>query len=355
MARWLGGLRGPLRLEDGRPLNVVFPGIPGPGPGPDVRDAILDAGGDYLRGDVEFHLLASGWESHGHAGDPAYGRVVLHVVAHNDRSGVVTNGPAGRRIPIFVLPPAQAPLPGEAFTPPCAFEAARGRDLAPAFALLARRRFRAKSAAAALRVAHEGVAQSLYGLLLETLGGSANRAAFAQLATKLPLAALLDASARPSADERFRALCAHLRYGAAEVSFLRAGQRPSARPERRIEAAAALVARLWPSSVVELPQVAPSRRPVLKALGAAGVGRSLAVELAVNSLAPVMAAAGAWSEDAALGLVTSLPSPGTYGLLRPLESWLQRPFTSAADLQAGLLLHRDYCSRGLCGRCPLSS
>jgi hypothetical protein len=62
-------------------------------------------------------------------------------------------------------------------------------------------------------------------------------------------------------------------------------------------------------------------------------------------------------EEAAAGaFLQALPSPGTYGKLRSLEGWLGgKPFVSAAKLQGGLLLHTDYCTRGFCGRCPLSS
>jgi hypothetical protein len=79
----------------------------------------------------------------------------------------------------------------------------------------------------------------------------------------------------------------------------------------------------------------------------------MAVELAVNAVLPVLAAGGGTTEAEAL--LAHLPSPGTYGRLRSLERWLGgAPFTGAAALQGGLLLHADYCTRGRCGRCPLS-
>ena len=49
-ARWANGLAGPLRLEDGSRLQVVFPGVPGGSFGPDFNGPIRAAGGDYLRG-----------------------------------------------------------------------------------------------------------------------------------------------------------------------------------------------------------------------------------------------------------------------------------------------------------------
>jgi hypothetical protein len=89
-----------------------------------------------------------------------------------------------------------------------------------------------------------------------------------------------------------------------------------------------------------------------------GAGRSTAIELAANAVLPVALAAGAWPEPEIEAAWFALPSPGTYGRLRRLEAWLKhddgRPFTSAARLQGGLIMHRDYCTKGRCGRCPLS-
>ncbi len=81
---WLAGLRGVRRIEDGRAVRVVFPGILGGGRGPDVRDAVLELAGDTLRGDIEVHLRDCSWYEHGHDNDPAYSAVVLHLVAGND-------------------------------------------------------------------------------------------------------------------------------------------------------------------------------------------------------------------------------------------------------------------------------
>jgi hypothetical protein len=102
----------------------------------------------------------------------------------------------------------------------------------------------------------------------------------------------------------------------------------------------------------ELPQAA---RALLKVLRVEGVGRELAIELVVNAVMTVKLAAG---EERAPDLLAQLPAPGTYGKLRSLERWLghgERAFTSAGALQGALLLHGEYCTRGQCGRCPLSS
>lgn len=350
--RWAAGERRALRLEDGRALRIIFPGVPGGGAGPDFTGAVLDAGGDVLRGDVELHLAASGWAAHGHTSDPAYARVVLHVVARNDTGALATRHASGRAIPVLVLPPplAQGAFPPP-FTPPCALPAARGAVAAPVLTRLGVRRLRMKAARAQPLVEAAGPGQALHHLALEQLGGTANRAAFAALARRLPLAALLErAEGMP---DRPLALAAALKGGAAALVLQRAGLRPMASPAKRLEAAGSLWARLWPGLTPGWPAaLAPTAG--LAPLRAPGVGRASAVELAVNAVLPVALAAGCWSEGEAAAALAALPSPGTYGRLRRLEGWLGRPFTSAATLQGGLLLHADYCTRGFCGRCPLS-
>lgn len=354
--RWAAGLAGPLRLEDGRALHIVFLGVPGGGAGPDFTGAILDAGGDLLRGDVELHLASSGWHAHGHGEDPAYGGVVLHVVAENNTGRPLTPHRSGRLIPVLVVPPREGPPP-EAFIPPCALGTAGGRLPGPALDRLGLRRLRMKAARQGPAVAAYGAGQALYAALIETLGGPANRAAFASLARTLPLAPLLEALDANAAG-RALAATAMLKGGASALCLRRAGLRPMASPARRLERAGALVARLWPAGAGPAWPGALSPEGAFAALRSAGLPRSLAVECMVNAVLPAGMAAGTLREEDVEPIYLALPSPGTYGLLRPLERWLgtgaEKPFPGAARLQGGLLLHADYCSRGKCGSCPLS-
>jgi len=376
-ALWEAGARGALRLEDGRALRVVFPGVPGGGAGPDFREAMLDAGGDLLRGDVEIHLRASGWRAHGHHRDPAYAGVVLHVVGENDSGAAATLHAGGRAIAVLVLrqPQAQGAFPPP-FTPPCALATARGSDPGPALERLGLRRLRMKAARAALLVEASGPGQALYAHALETLAGPANRSAFAALARRLPLAALLERSEsrgpraeRAGGGERLACgrpcpepprplqIAAELRGAAAALTLRRAGLRPMASPGRRLDVAGALVCRLWPERSEPGWPGALAPGGDFRALKVASMGAGLLVELWVNAILPVALASRAWTEEDAAAVWKALPSPGTYGKLRPLEDWLggraARPFPSAARLQGGLLLHAESCTRGMCGRCPI--
>lgn len=357
-ARWAAGLAGPLPLEDGRTARVVFPGIPAGAGGPDFREAILDLEGDLVRGDVEVHLRARGWRQHGHAADPAYASVVLHVVGENDDGHAFTFHRSGRLIPVLVIPPEQAIAFPPPFTPPCAVAAARGQSADAVLVRLGLRRLRAKAARAGRMVAAQGVGQALYALLLETLGGSANREAFAELARRLPLAVLLESRA-PGGVARAFAVTAALKGAAGPAGMRRTGARPLASPERRLESAGVLVARWWREGAAPGWPDCLTGEDAWKAAAAPGIGRGMAIELAANAILPVGLASGAFSETDAERQWLALPSPGTYGQLKQLEGWLGtggvRPFAGAARLQGGLLLQREYCSRGECGRCPLSA
>ncbi len=357
-ARWAAGVAGPLRLEDGRGLRVVFPGTPAGGSGPDFTGAILDAGGDLLRGDVEIHLRASGWRRHGHATDVAYGGVVLHVAAINDEPGAFTFHRSGRLIPVLVLeaePPRTAFPPP--FTPPCAIRTARGQAPGDVLERMGLRRLRIKAARVSPAVAAHGPAQALYALVLETLGGGANREPFAALARRLPLALLLE-TGRLAGVSRTLALGAALKGAAAPLALRRAGLRPMASPGRRLESAAALISRWWPEGATPGWPAALGAGITWKDASAAGIGRATAIEVTINAILPVALASGVIPVADVEAAWRALPSPGTYGRLARLQSWLggehNPPFTSASRLQGGLLLHGDYCTRGACGRCPFS-
>ena len=69
-----------LLTEDGRRVEILFPGLPGVEGGPDFRAARLRIGGEPVIGDVEVHLSPSHWMAHGHQSRGAYAGVVEHSV-----------------------------------------------------------------------------------------------------------------------------------------------------------------------------------------------------------------------------------------------------------------------------------
>jgi hypothetical protein len=78
-------LRDKLVLLDGRKVQVLHPGFWSYEGGPDFRGAVLQVAGEPAQsGDVELDLHSNGWHAHGHDRNPAFKKVVLHVVWEGD-------------------------------------------------------------------------------------------------------------------------------------------------------------------------------------------------------------------------------------------------------------------------------
>jgi len=89
-----------LKTTTGEALTILQPGRYNRDSGPDFLDARLRIGETLWAGNVELHLQASGWQSHGHQRDPAYENVILHVVLDEDQ---VIFRKSGARIPCLEL------------------------------------------------------------------------------------------------------------------------------------------------------------------------------------------------------------------------------------------------------------
>lgn len=92
---------GTLTDEDGRSVEIIDPGVLNTGSGPDFFNAKIRLDGDMLAGNVELHVRASDWHRHGHDSDPAYGNVILHVVADSDAR--IASPTDGRILPQLVM------------------------------------------------------------------------------------------------------------------------------------------------------------------------------------------------------------------------------------------------------------
>ena len=64
----------------GERIRIHSPGRWNRSAGPDFREAVIEIDGQNFVGDVEIHLYREDWWRHGHAVDPAYNGVILHVV-----------------------------------------------------------------------------------------------------------------------------------------------------------------------------------------------------------------------------------------------------------------------------------
>lgn len=89
-----------LKTTDGKPVEVIDPGLHNHNSGPDFFNAKVKINQILWVGNVEIHDKSSDWFLHGHDKDQAYDNVVLHVTGKSD---VEVMNTAGQYIPQMVL------------------------------------------------------------------------------------------------------------------------------------------------------------------------------------------------------------------------------------------------------------
>ena len=335
VALWLLG-RVP---EDALPYPVLRAGRAGRGPGPDVREAtVLLPSGVTRTGDVEMHLRASDFVRHGHAEDPAYANVVLHVVWEDDR-------PAEQRGMPTALPPAQSAAPEHLGGSAAIVEVAPHlkHDPRRVEALIARGPSGAEPCAGLVdRAGNDGAAA------LVRLEGQ-----------------------RRLAERTWRAGRLVARYGWDEAWAMLLDRALRATEGRRRETPAqheallaAIAARLQDDPIATLVTLARGGQPsaLIDVLRVSGLGAARAAEVAWNAALPLLIAAAADYGDLALAEATATlarewPTPRPYGRTLALAGLLgPAPVRPGALYAQGLLHLQDlWCTRGGCGACPVSS
>jgi hypothetical protein len=93
----------PLKTQDGIELEVLSPGEENMHAGPDFFCASIRIDRLVWAGNVEIHRSSSDWNKHLHQLDPAYDNVILHVVHTCD---VQVRNSKGRLIPTLVVVPS---------------------------------------------------------------------------------------------------------------------------------------------------------------------------------------------------------------------------------------------------------
>lgn len=357
--------RGALATADGRPLRVIFRGQPGRGPGPDFRGAVIAAPDGPWQGDVELHVRSSDFRRHGHATDPAYAGVVLHVVFFDDEGGE-TALPGGGSAPVAALggPRLASWLAGPPrWGEPCRTAQERlGADgVVQTLERLGGMRFRQKAAAFG-RMLREGaeIEEVLWAGLLEALAYGGEREAFRALAAAVPWGPLRTELLALQAPARKKAALARL-AGCLQGAWKSTGVRPGNRPERRLEAAAALAARfaeagLAAALIGPLAEPQSAAREIVRALTVPGLaGRGRAVEIAANAVLPLAASLCGEAGAAVIeGVFARLPLSARYGSVRHLHEAALGLRIDMRRQQGMLYLSRQYCTQGGCGKCPLS-
>ena len=365
--RWAEG-RWPspwLRPElGGPPLRVHFAGRWNRGPGPDFRGAILlDAQGRARRGDVELHRRPAGWRSHGHHLDPAYDRVLLHVVG--DTAGQHHGPPAALLPPDDHGDPSLAPQSLQPPQPPCARVLRRAGAPAVAARLrrLARARLARKTAALRRQRAHwrargHSPAESRELLacwaLARALGMPRNAAlTAAALEAVWPriTASHANLAADPTAD-----LAAQLTEELAARPGWRRGRGALGAPPGAARALALLLARWQPgqaaAACIRLAQAAPSEAAQALRIPRL-LGPARARQLLADAVYPAALALNPPNPAELERRWLNLPAV-RYQRTDPLRERLcPLPFRHG-EAQALLDLERAWCAQAACAVCPLA-
>lgn len=265
---WLQGdfARGQAMLRDGRAVTIIHPGRWNLLGGPDFRQARLRFDdGPEITGDVELHLEAADWATHGHAADPAYDGVVLHVVLFPPAERHLTVGRKGE-IPVLVLLPllyhdleeyaAEEAVETLANRPASqVIELLGAIPLAERAALLSRHaeeRWRQKVHFARLRVQRLGWEGACHHAAMEILGYRFNRAPMLRVASAHPLPEWGAGQLGPAEV-----------FDAERPGWSLQGVRPANHPRRRLEqyAAWARARPDWPTRLADssasLPAITP--------------------------------------------------------------------------------------------------
>lgn len=336
-AWWVAGgaLHQQWTTADERLVRVLFAGRPGGPSGPDFRDAVILLDGTRCTGDIELHLRAAGWHAHGHATDPRYNQVILHVIAQGPLPPTsLTPLASGATIPIVLLadwrqtPPVPAsPWPCQATELPIAWDAHLRRWGAARFALRTAR-FHTELAAAGATLDNV-----LLGAITEALGYGRMHETTRQA--------------------RLTGVCLALPQGLDQLSL------------RRLEALGQILQgwQLSPGATCCGTLLASGETAAWERLLAlfASVGKARAAIVIWNAVLPALAAYGDICRNVALSRLArqvAAAAPGLPGntITRSMTRWLGIAHAPAdAIAQQGLHhVHTQWCRAKTCAICPAS-
>lgn len=181
-----------LRTTSGELVTVVNPGRHNHDAGPDFLGATLRLGDRILHGEVELHLDARDWVTHGHDRDPAYNGVVLHVALPANNAEAVACDIVrenGLPVPQLLLPASvlQSPVQQEMVLLDCPLSRTAPEKILATVRHAGQLRFEAKALAFAEQMRSGSWDQAVYRGLAEALGYDKNQEPFRRLAALLPI------------------------------------------------------------------------------------------------------------------------------------------------------------------------
>ncbi|HEX8299391.1 MAG TPA: DUF2851 family protein [Rubricoccaceae bacterium] len=385
-----------LQTTEGDAVRIVRTGRLNRASGPDFSGALVHIAGLAWAGDVEIHRTSADWERHGHHTDPAYSRVILHVVLSADaRTGTLRRAD-GSALPELVLLPhldrSLAAVVRDLATAPDAAPRCRTRwlEVPPALTtdwLRALGAARLRSRAAALGRAYgrrPDLGALLVGRVFRALGYADNADAMETLAARLPLgvvrtlhdpadvlalvvgaAGLTTPLAPHGLAERWAILAPAGLVPMPREAWRRSG-RPANAPRTRLAQAAALVApggalrtdavARFALALADGPDAALDLLRPTPADATPRLGADRARDAFVNAVAPVLMLDADLRGDADLDarvLDTVARLPAARDRITDGFRDAGTPLRRALDAQGAHALARDYCDEGRCARCAV--
>ncbi len=196
-AAWFSGLFGAdFRTVDGIPARIADFGRWNREAGPDFRDAaVIFDGAEPIAGDIELDRDARDWERHGHATNPDFRRVVLHIFLETGRERSFSRTADGKEVQQvrlmlegaeeFTLSPPLLAHPGRCVAPLAGLEPGKVDEI---LASAARHRLQRKAGRLRRMMAAHGEDEALFQVTAEALGYRNNKLPMLLLAQRYPLA-----------------------------------------------------------------------------------------------------------------------------------------------------------------------
>ncbi len=370
----------PFQTINGDPVQVISPGIWNRHEGPDFLDALLFIADSMREGDIEIHYNNGDWYRHGHHRDPAYDRVVLHVIfSRIDHERSVVNS-RGEHIPVTLMDyEVLNDLPFESVCRPS------WKNQEQFFNRLKESGFkRLNLKVDYIRRRHTRFSYDLLAWwgLFQSCGLKANRSSFNRLFLSFPwedyfsgrirkedISPLLEYLAGFKTETFCREKYSHI--GAPhDLRWVHVGVRPASHPENRLKWLAAYLMKNQGKSLINdltdhLSSNGFSRRFWRRFLVSGcpdcrEPGEDLSVELAMNALVPVILASIKAGSDEYVQILKGVErlSVAEYRLSRRfytrhemnIQNYLRRKWV----IQQGILyIHERFCTQNLADLCPL--
>jgi hypothetical protein len=339
-------------------------------------------------GSVEIHVRSSDWNRHGHQNDPAYNRVILHVVWQKDQEVFRADGTPvptlelKSRVDHSILFRSQSLLDSQQPFIPCASQASRVAEITKIAqierATAQRLERKANEILQQLATNQGDWDETSYQWLLRGFGFKTNQDAMQQLAQSIPLRWVRKLNNdQIQLQEVFLHQAGLARYANTTYEIIRPPEvvqrqlsssiwrysrmRPANFPHSRVKQVVQLLSQ-WQGDLTWLFQLqsVDNYQEKFSLTGADGqsIGKSSVESLIINTVVPLLTAYGMFHREDhyqqhAWDCLRQLAAERNQ-LIRKY-AMLNFPMESALDTQGLIELHQSFCTKKQCLKCSIGS